>query len=86
MNQKLTLNNKGANLILACRDMNKAREACERIKSESQNENVQIELLDLGSLRSIREFSERIKTKFKRVDILLNNAGKSECYLNNLIM
>jgi len=36
---------------------------------------VQVELIDLGELRSVREFSERIKAKLDKLDILVNNAG-----------
>jgi len=66
---------RGANLILACRNEKLGNEAVERIKAESENENVQLELLDLGSLASTRAFAERILAKWDRLDILVNNAG-----------
>jgi len=36
---------------------------------------VEVEILDLSSLRSTREFAERILAKLDRLDILVNNAG-----------
>ncbi len=66
---------KGARVILACRDENKARNACKQIIDESKNENVEVELLDLGKMKSIKDFSDRIKAKLNKLDILLNNAG-----------
>jgi NADP-dependent 3-hydroxy acid dehydrogenase YdfG len=43
---------------------------------KSKNEKVEAEILDLNSLDSVKNFAERIKKKCKRVDILINNAGK----------
>ncbi len=66
---------KGANVILACRDLKKAQEASDTIQKKSNNFRVQIELLDLASFKSIREFADRIISKHERLDILVNNAG-----------
>lgn len=68
---------RGARVILACRNQAKADIACEKIKEESKNEKVEVELIDLSSLKSTREFIERIKAKLDRLDILVNNAGLS---------
>ena len=66
---------KGARVILACRDETKAKQACQKIIDETKSSKVEVELLDLGKLKSIKEFSERIKAKLDRLDILINNAG-----------
>jgi retinol dehydrogenase-12 len=72
-----------ARVILACRDEAKGKEAVEKIKAESKNEDVELELLDLASLNSIRAFADRIKAKLQRLDILVNNAGLDfEFYLH----
>ena len=39
------------------------------------NDKVEVEILDLGSLQSIKDFSERIRSRLNRLDILINNAG-----------
>ena len=62
-------------MILACRDLNRANTAADKIKIETNNENVEVEQLDLASLESIRNFVERFKSKHNRLDILINNAG-----------
>jgi len=64
-----------ARIIIACRDATKGREAVERIKFETKNENIELEVLDLGSLQSVREFCARINQNLNRLDILVNNAG-----------
>lgn len=66
---------RGARLILACRDQTRADKACANIKYESGNDKVEVELLDLASLKSTGEFSEKMLAKLDRLDILVNNAG-----------
>jgi len=73
----LDLAKRNARIILACRDPKRAQDAVEKIKTESKNENVEFEQLDLASLKSIRDFSERINKKPTKLDILINNAGLS---------
>lgn len=47
----------------------------QKIIEESRNHKVEVEILDLGSLNSIKDFTERIKSKLNKLDILINNAG-----------
>jgi retinol dehydrogenase-12 len=69
--------NKGARIILACRDMKKAEEAAIKIREESKNENIEVEHLDLSSLKSTKDFANRMISKLDKLDILINNAGLS---------
>ena len=71
----LDLAKRNARVILACRDSKKGQEALEKIKQESGNQNVELEILNLSSLKSIKEFSQRILKKLDRLDFLINNAG-----------
>lgn len=72
----LDLARRGARVILACRDVDKAeRRAASEIRGVSGNGNVSVERLDLASLKSVREFAERINANESRLDILINNAG-----------
>ncbi|RNA18067.1 retinol dehydrogenase 13-like [Brachionus plicatilis] len=71
----LDLAKRDATVILACRDLNRANEAAEKIKFETANVNVYVEKLDLASLESIRNFVKNFREKFQRLDILINNAG-----------
>ena len=60
---------------MACRDATRANEACAKIIAETNNTNIEVELIDLSRLKSIREFCDRINKKLKRLDVLINNAG-----------
>ncbi|XP_074526832.1 retinol dehydrogenase 14 [Halichoeres trimaculatus] len=66
---------RGARVIIACRDVNKAEKAVREIKFKSHNLNVLHMELDLANLRSVREFCKSFLQREKRLDILVNNAG-----------
>jgi len=65
----------GAFVILAGRRMDKLNEAVEAIKLEVKDAKVEAMELDLGSLNSVRNFSEKFKNKNIPLHILVNNAG-----------
>jgi NAD(P)-dependent dehydrogenase (short-subunit alcohol dehydrogenase family) len=66
---------KRARTILACHDMAKAQGALDQIQAEIPNAQVEIMQLDLASLTSVRQFAEAFRSRFDRLDVLLNNAG-----------
>ncbi|XP_049810021.1 retinol dehydrogenase 14-like [Schistocerca nitens] len=66
---------RGGRIILACRDLEKAKKARDEIIASTKNENIIIKKLDLLSLSSVREFAADIKASEERLDILINNAG-----------
>ena len=66
---------KGAQTILACRNIQKAQAAIEKIRKEIPAAPVEAMLLDLASLASVHKFTDTFKTKYDRLDILVNNAG-----------
>ncbi|XP_072180521.1 retinol dehydrogenase 13-like [Diadema setosum] len=70
---------RGARVIMACRDLKKAEEAQLWVIKESGNKDVVVKKLDLASMKSIREFAEQILREEKNVEILLNNAGIMMC-------
>ncbi|KAM9424037.1 retinol dehydrogenase 13-like [Pholidichthys leucotaenia] len=70
---------RGGRIIMGCRDMDKCEAAAREIRGETLNHHVYARRLDLASLKSIREFSDRIKSEEQRVDILINNAGIMRC-------
>lgn len=67
---------RGARVIIACRDVDKAEKALREIKFKSHSLNVLHMELDLANLRSVREFCKSFLQREKRLDILINNAGK----------
>ncbi|KAI2664855.1 Retinol dehydrogenase 11 [Labeo rohita] len=75
---------RGARVIIACRDEEKARKAVREIKARSHNMNVLYMEVDLANMKSIREFSKTFLQKEKRLDILINNAESSPSRVINL--
>lgn len=63
---------KGAEVILACRSEQRGREAEQKVRSLTDTERVEMRLLDLASLESVREFASGLTGP---VHILVNNAG-----------
>jgi short-subunit dehydrogenase len=66
----------GAHVILACRDRKRTEEALKEICRLSGNNNVEMEILDLASLKSVRECAERLRERLTKLDVLINNAGE----------
>lgn len=65
----------GATVVLASRNEERTRTCAEQLKSKHGNQNIIPIRLDLSSLRSIHESAEQIKSQFKNIDVLINNAG-----------
>jgi NAD(P)-dependent dehydrogenase (short-subunit alcohol dehydrogenase family) len=66
---------KGAQIILASRNLDKAQFALSQIQAEITETKAEILKLDLANLKSIQQFVDSFKKKYDRLDILLNNAG-----------
>ncbi|XP_070708749.1 retinol dehydrogenase 12-like [Pempheris klunzingeri] len=75
----IDLAKRGAKVIMACRDMEKAQAAVKEVIETSGNENVVCMKLDLADSKSIREFAEAINTGEPKLNILINNAGVMVC-------
>ncbi|TKS81511.1 Dehydrogenase/reductase SDR family member 13 [Collichthys lucidus] len=71
----LDLAKRGARVILACRDKEKAEAAAFDIRRESGNTQVVFMQLDLSSFKSVRNFAENFLKNEPRLDILINSAG-----------
>ncbi|TKS87880.1 Retinol dehydrogenase 12 [Collichthys lucidus] len=70
---------RGARIVMACRDLERAEEARTEVLEDTGNENVVIRKLDLSDTKSIRAFAELINKEEKQVNILINNAGIMMC-------
>ena len=64
----------GASLILLSRNEKKGGKICEHIR-KSNNAQVKFYKVDISSMKEVRKVSERIKTDFEHIDVLINNAG-----------
>lgn len=76
------LADRGARVIIACRNEGRGIKARDEIIAATENKDVHYRNLDLASLTSVRKFSDEINSTEKRIDILINNAGVIEA--NNL--
>ncbi|MHB8382003.1 MAG: oxidoreductase [Candidatus Binataceae bacterium] len=66
---------KGAEVILACRNLTKAGAAAAQIKAAYPSAKIEAMALDLSNLASIREFASAYRARYRTLDILVNNAG-----------
>ena len=66
---------KGAEVILACRSLDKAEAAAQSIRDAVLDAKVKVSKLDLASLASVRAFAERFLAEHEALDGLINNAG-----------
>ncbi|OBG17680.1 short-chain dehydrogenase [Mycolicibacterium celeriflavum] len=69
------LADKGAQVVLAVRNLDKGTEAKDRIKAASPNAVVTLQELDLSSLDSVRKAADELRAAHPRIDLLINNAG-----------
>jgi NAD(P)-dependent dehydrogenase (short-subunit alcohol dehydrogenase family) len=65
----------GAGVVLACRDSSKAEAAATRITEAVPGAFVEVVGLDLASLASVRQAADQIRSRYERLDVLINNAG-----------
>ncbi|XP_066577956.1 retinol dehydrogenase 11 [Amia ocellicauda] len=70
---------RGARVILACRDMEKAKVAVNEIIEETGNDRVIPCKMDLSDTKSICEFAEQIYNMEEPIHFLINNAGVAMC-------
>ena len=66
---------KRAEVILACRDLGKARTAAAQIGASASGAKVEVMELDLSSLASVRGFSDAFHLQHPALHVLCNNAG-----------
>jgi len=66
---------KGAEVIMACRNTSKGEVARESILKENPSAKLDVVYLDLMDLNSIKETAQKVKSQYKKLDVLLNNAG-----------
>jgi NAD(P)-dependent dehydrogenase (short-subunit alcohol dehydrogenase family) len=66
---------KGAHVVLAVRNLDKGKEAVDRIKAANPNAVVALQELDLSSLDSVRKAAGELRAAHPRIDLLINNAG-----------
>lgn len=71
----LALYKAGAKVTVACRNEAKAEAAVEKMQLENGAGSLEIGILDLASLDSVKKFAENFKNTHNQLHILVNNAG-----------
>ncbi|XP_064600612.1 retinol dehydrogenase 11-like [Liolophura sinensis] len=73
----LALARRKARVIMACLSKRSGESAQASIIRDSGNQHVVLKIVDLSSLRSVRNFADSVIRTENRLDILVNNAGTS---------
>lgn len=71
----IDLAGRGATISMLIRNREKGEKTKQEIIEKTGNKNIDIQLIDLADLNSVRKAVEELKVKFKVIDILINNAG-----------
>jgi len=67
----------GAKVIMVARNPKLGQDALSLVKEKSSNSDVELMLCDFSSLANIRKLAGEIIDKCPRLDVLVNNAGKT---------
>lgn len=65
----------GATVLVGVRDAAKGRAAVERIQKDVPGAKVEVALVDMASLASVRAFAQSFLASGRVLDVLVNNAG-----------
>eukprot|EP01080_Neovahlkampfia_damariscottae_P008885 gene8885-835_t len=73
--ENLALNNPDGTIIFTSRSLENGKKTLEVFNKKKKLKNVFLEQLDITVKDSIKQFVEIFKTKYKKFDVLVNNAG-----------
>lgn len=76
----------GANIILACRSLERGKKALEEISRTSESNKVELFQLDLASQDSIRKFAALFKAQHSKLDVLIHNAANFDLSYKKPVM
>jgi NAD(P)-dependent dehydrogenase (short-subunit alcohol dehydrogenase family) len=76
----------GANVIMACRSVDRGAQALEDVRKASHSEKVELMQVDLSELASIRQFVEAFKQRHSCLDVLIHNAANFDHTLKQPVM
>jgi NAD(P)-dependent dehydrogenase (short-subunit alcohol dehydrogenase family) len=71
----LTLARQGHTIVMACRNLEAAKKAQNELKQASGNADIHLLRLDLGDIGSIKSFVGEFGSRFKELNVLVNNAA-----------
>lgn len=76
----------GATLVMACRSAERGEQAREEVCRKASSDKVDLLLVDLASLASIRQFVQAFQAKYRRLDVLIHNAANFDHRLKKPIL
>jgi NAD(P)-dependent dehydrogenase (short-subunit alcohol dehydrogenase family) len=65
----------GQTLVMIARDPERGQAALQEIRRQAPNPNLDLQLCDLSILSSVRNVAEILKSKYEKVNVLINNAS-----------
>ena len=65
----------GATVILVCRNEGRGLDARDSVRRETGNDSVRLEVADVSTMSAVRDLAARVKDRYDRLDVLVNNAG-----------
>lgn len=65
----------GYHVVMACRNLEKANQAEQQILISLPSSSLEVMTIDLSDFDSIKKIAQEFKSKFQRLDLLVNNAG-----------
>ncbi|MHC6178316.1 SDR family NAD(P)-dependent oxidoreductase [Clostridium sp. JNZ X4-2] len=71
----LTLAKQGHTVIIHGRDVEKTKAVFNEIQKATNNNNLDMITADLSLMSEVKAFAEKVKAKYDRLDVLINNAG-----------
>jgi NAD(P)-dependent dehydrogenase (short-subunit alcohol dehydrogenase family) len=71
----LALAKAGAHVVIAGRNPDRIAQAINGIEAEGVNGHVEAAIVDLASLASVKQFSDKFRASHPKLDVLINNAG-----------
>lgn len=71
----LGLAQKGVEVVLACRNLQKAEDAKSNILNQYPTAKINCMTIDMSSLHAVREFATHYRRQYGKLDLLINNAG-----------
>ena len=82
----LQLAEKGATVIMVCRNQERGEAALSEIRERSGNESVDLLLCDLSSQKSIRTLVENFESSYDKLHVLIHNAANFDYTLKNPVL
>ena len=70
----------GYRVVMACYDLQRAETKRQMLMKDTGNQDIEIEFIDLASLKTVAAFADRMRESGEHVSLLMNNAGTMETH------